>query len=83
MYRVKLTYFRLSGKYYSEGEYESAKTHLFEIWREVRQFLLTRKLPGLVEGCSEFIILVDVPEHPHEHPRLIIPKDTEEMNQAS
>lgn len=30
--KVKLTYFKRSGKYYSEGEYETKMVHMFEIF---------------------------------------------------
>ena len=72
MYTVKLTYFRKSGKYYSEGEYKSSKEFLFDIWDEVSDFRLDGKLPGLIAGAKEYVILVNVPDHPYDHPRLII-----------
>lgn len=71
--KVNLTYYKQTGKYYTEGSYETGKVCLFEIFNEVRQKVQDRILPGLVEGCSEFIVGIDVPNHPHNHPRLIIP----------
>ena len=70
--KVILQYFKPSGKWYSEGEYESSQTDLWMIWAEVEEFQVRGKLPGLVNGAREFIISVDVPEHPHRHPHLII-----------
>jgi len=67
---VKLTYFKQSGKFYAEGEYRSFKTHMFEIFEEVQAMAETGKLPGLVKGCSEFIVSIDVPEHIYNHPHL-------------
>lgn len=32
---------------------------------------------GLVDGTNEFYALVEVPEHPHNHPYLIIPEKVE------
>lgn len=72
MYKVLLTYFRASGKYYTEGEYETKKTGLYEIWDEVENLKLLGTLPGLVEGANEFHISIDVPDHPHRHPHLIL-----------
>ncbi len=72
MCTVKLTYFKPSGKYYSDGEYESNKEDLWEIWNEVEQKRESGHLPGLIEGHSPFIVSVDVPDHPHNHPHLII-----------
>lgn len=48
MTKVKLTYFKPSGKYYSEGEYNSAYTYAFDIYQEVRQLNKIANLPGLV-----------------------------------
>lgn len=75
--KVSLTYFKETGKYYSEGSYETEKEHLFEIFNEVRQKVQDRILPRLVKGCSEFIVSIDVPDHPHNHPRLIVPSKEE------
>lgn len=71
MYKVELTYFQASGKYYTDGEYESSRTHLFEIWEDVHIMHREKALPGLRPGHSYFIVLVDVPDHPHAHPHLI------------
>ena len=35
--KVKLIYFKASGKYYSEGEYETQHKHMWKIFAEVRQ----------------------------------------------
>lgn len=72
--KVKLTYFRVFGKYYSEGEYDTNQLHLFEIFEEVAKLIENRKLPGLIEGHGSYIVLVDVPEHPNNHPALVLPK---------
>lgn len=74
MYTVKLQYFRSSGgKFYSEGEYETEKEFLFEIWDELKYDMLARGIrPGLVDGHDGFHVLVNVPGHPHEHPRLLV-----------
>lgn len=74
-YKVELTYFkRTSGKYYSDGSYISNKEHLIEIWEEVEKMLACKRLPGLINGASEYHVLVNVPEHPHDHPKLILNK---------
>lgn len=70
--KVNLTYFRKGGKYYSEGSYETTRAELFEIHNEVRRMLEMRSCPGLIKNHSNFIVSVDVPEHPHNHPRLVI-----------
>lgn len=72
---VKLTYFKQRGKYYSDGEFRVHKSvSLFQIWEDVIKRRDDGGLPGLVEGAGkEFIILVNVPGHDHENPRLIMP----------
>ncbi len=74
---IKLTYYKENGKYYSTGEYETRRDLLFEVWSEVRDMLEDGKLPGLVDGHSPFIISVDAPDHPHNHPHLIMPNGRE------
>ena len=69
---VKLTYFKRSGKFYDEGTYETDHKPLYQIWKEVEQLRDHRKLPGLIEGHSYYIVSVDVPEHEYNHPDLII-----------
>lgn len=69
--KVMLTYFHLRGKYYAEGEYETDAVHMFQIFEQVDRLRRERKLPGLIEGHSPFIVLVDVPDHEHNHPVLL------------
>ena len=73
MYTVKLTYFKPTGKYYAEGKYEVPEGYeVFDVWAEVNALRADGKLPGLVEGYGkDFTILVEVPGHPQDHPRLI------------
>lgn len=59
MTKVKLQYFKRMGKYYSSGEYETAEAHLFEVVNEVRRMKVEGKLPGLVDGAREFIVLIE------------------------
>jgi hypothetical protein len=66
---VKLTYFKRSGKYYWDGNYQTTKKELFEIWEEVRDMSIH---PGLIGKWSEGIIDVDVPRHKNRHPHLIV-----------
>lgn len=69
---VKLTYFKYTGKYYASGEYETTQPELWEIFNEVRDKLEAKQLPGLLDGCGDFYVLVNVPEHKNNHPALII-----------
>lgn len=84
--RVNLTYFKETGKLYSEGALEvpdvlpvpigglkaGEVTPLFEIWHLVRHLQEARRLPGLITGHSAFHVLVEVPDHPHAHPHLLL-----------
>jgi hypothetical protein len=70
-YAVMLTYFKRTGKLYSEGNYRTRQEHMYQIFAEVRELWKARRLPGLCENHSDFVVLVNVPEHPHDHPQLI------------
>lgn len=71
---VQLTYFKKSGKFYDAAEFRAyASWPLYEIWNLVRKLREEGRLPGLVDGAGrEFMILVNVPGHRHEHPYLIV-----------
>ena len=76
-YVVKLRYFKASGKWYSSGNFNvPGHMELYQIWDKVRQMSYEGDLPGL--GKSEnpytYLITVDVPNHPNEHPHLIVPE---------
>lgn len=86
--RVKLTYFKPTGKFYASGEFDSQcpsheltrypewiiGPYLHAIWVEVAVLVEAKRLPGLEEGHSDFLVSVDVPDHPHNHPHLIWPE---------
>lgn len=71
--QVKLTYFKPNGKFYTQGDFwmKGEGVRLDEIFDLVEQKAIAYKLPGLKEGHSDFVVLVDVPHHPHNHPHLI------------
>jgi hypothetical protein len=71
-FTVQIQYFKLSGKFYSEGAYQTEKLQMYEIFLEVRAMLHNGKRPGLVDSQhNEFTAYVTVPDHPHNHPHLI------------
>lgn len=74
-YKVKLTYFKKSGKYYSEGEYITTLEHMHQIFEEVGKRIKSGRLPGLIEGVNDFHVLVEVPNHPYEYPALFVLED--------
>lgn len=71
--KVRLTYFRHYGSYYSEAEYRTDMKPLDAIWAEISAMRQSRNLPGLGQNHhSDLIVLVEVPRHPHAHPRLLM-----------
>jgi hypothetical protein len=71
--KAELIYFKESGKYYSHAEMEiQGDKSLYEIWEIVRNLLRERRLPGLCNDHSNYLVLVNVPGHPQEHPHLIV-----------
>jgi hypothetical protein len=49
--KVKLTYFKPSGKYYGEGDYQTEKKSFWEIVEEVYTKLLSGDNPGLIDSA--------------------------------
>jgi len=70
--RVELTYFKGTGKYVTEATYETEMKDMHDIWDELRVMLNDGKRPGLYDGHSGYHVLVNVPDHPHDHPRLMV-----------
>lgn len=64
MTTVKLTYFKPSGKFYADGEYETTANHLAMVCDEVREKMRAQTLPGLIKGHSAFDVLVEFDEMP-------------------
>jgi hypothetical protein len=75
--KVNLTYFKSSGKYYSEGSYEADHlpgTILQTFWEEVARMNREGRLPDLFQGHSPYFVLISIPEHPNNHPHLVVPQ---------
>ncbi|QSM00860.1 hypothetical protein YerA41_159 [Yersinia phage YerA41] len=70
--KVKLTYFKRSGKYYTEGEYESEHKWLHDITDEIRKMRSEGKLPGINGAGEDFIIHVDMGDAETAVPALIV-----------
>lgn len=66
--KVKLTYFKNSGKYYSEGVYMEDYIPLFKIWDRVKNMDIHPELNSKWKG----LILVEVSDHINEHPHFVI-----------
>lgn len=80
---VKLTYFKDSGKYYSEGTFEvdqeKAMFHIFEIVKNLQR---RKRLPDLVDGAAFNYIYVEAPGHPNNYPALIISENARVANES-
>jgi len=62
MITVTLTYFKASGKYYSQAEiYAATIDRPWEIYEHVRKLLKAGNLPGLIAGHSNFTVHVHIP----------------------
>jgi len=72
MYKVYLKYFKESGKYIGEETYNSSKDDLFRIFDEVKERQQKKYLPGMKTGHDYFIVLIDVPSHPYNHPHIVV-----------
>lgn len=71
--RVNLNYFKPTGKWYADASYETDKSRLADIWSEVIHFVDIGRLPGLNEGCKDLFVLIDVPDHEINHPKVVFP----------
>ena len=70
---IKLTYFKPSGKYYTSESITTPLATLPISWSQVRQWHNDGQLPGLTGASQGWTVLIEVPTHPHNHPRLIFP----------
>lgn len=59
MRKIKLTYFKRTGKYYTEGSYNSKKENDFEVYSEVRHMNEKGWLPELSSGRWDGYIVVE------------------------
>lgn len=60
--KTKLTYFKESGKYYAEGEYDTTATVFHEAISEIATKLNRGEAPGLIKMDPSFDTLVQI-EH--------------------
>lgn len=70
--KVRLTYFNERGKYKYEGEYETDKVILQDVFDEVRAMSKRGEYPGTtITTPGAFHVLIDVPDHEFNHPHLV------------
>ena len=71
-FTVLLTYFKPNGKFYAIVEFEvHSGRPIPEIFDLVQEKAVAQKLPGFKEGHGEFIVLINIPAHPHNFPQLV------------
>lgn len=68
---LTLTYFKRTGKYYSQGQYEPQSDVFHKIVAEVDALVRKKELPGLMKGHSEFIVHFVAGDVPH----IIVPDE--------
>jgi hypothetical protein len=60
MRKVRLKYFKPSGKYYTEADLEiTDEMDRLDVNMVVKILIGQRKLPGLVEGHSDYYVYID------------------------
>lgn len=75
--------FKPSGKWYAQGCVHVSKIDpiskteriLYDIWKDVEVECLEQRIPGLAHGSSGFYVLLTVPDHLDNHPKLWIPPE--------
>lgn len=86
MMQVMLTYFKQTGKYYTQGEMLMDFCSFHTIVDRVRSGHEAGTLPGLVEGaCRRYYVLIETPgvageddSGPHGVPHLLMPLEVVE-----
>lgn len=75
MKKIKLSYFRPSGKFYASGELMWPDDQaMFKLFDHIKYLQQEGDLPGLVKfGGKAFYIHVDADMHPRDYPALILP----------
>lgn len=77
MIRIEVTYFKASGKFYTNTVYETkvelvnGLLNMYEVSEEIKRMRFLKCLPGIVDG-GDFFIHVRVLED-HGYPLLILP----------
>jgi hypothetical protein len=57
--KVHIQYFKETGKYYSDGEYETERTYHHDIVNELRKMFYDGYFPGLSGNELEFIAVIN------------------------
>ena len=60
--KIELTYYKQTGKYYSSGDFVSMRDTFHEMIEDVRFMQRAGRLPGLADGCREFVVVIQAGE---------------------
>ena len=72
--KVKFTYYKASGKYYSEGFLEVLSTDKwYDIMTKARNRDFKDGMPGLVTKAEDFFFTIESDDHPEAFPALYHP----------
>lgn len=75
--KVKLTYFKRGGKYYTEWEGDldlGDETPIHQVWDNIQSCRRDdMPAPGLCSSSRDYMVLVECPGHPHDHPVILMP----------
>lgn len=72
-FRVHINYFKVTGKWYAEGSYDSEAEYYHELVSEVQHMFREHRRPGLVDGPLEFFAHVIAEREPLAIPFLVRP----------
>jgi len=72
--KIELLYFKPHGKYYSTGELEINEAPMYSVIDYVKRLKEEKKLPGLIEGHSDFHVVITGNGHPRGFPALLLGK---------
>lgn len=84
-HRFVVTYFKPSGKYYTEGDFEGRFEFMSDACDYCRRIMddYTKEAPGLSSNGGDFIWLVTSESHPNAYPCLLIPRHIHEAIDAA
>lgn len=73
-YEIKVTWFRPSGKYYTDGSFFTKREDMLGVFYEFQDMLAEGIRPGLVDSKkNEFFAVLDCSAHPHGFPMMFRP----------
>jgi hypothetical protein len=79
--KVKFTYFKASGKFYTHGELEVMSTESWsEIMEKARMRSFGKEMPGLSSKGDDFFFMIESEDHPHAYPAMYYPTERNRHN---